>query len=45
MKYMTCTEAASIMNMTSRRVQQMCKNGDIAGAIKQGLPVLSLIVS
>ena len=36
MKYMTCTEAASIMNMTSRRVHQMCKNGDIAGAIKQG---------
>lgn len=36
MKYMTCADAAAIMKITVRRVQQMCKNGDIPGAIKQG---------
>lgn len=36
MDYMTCSEAAAKMDITVRRVQQMCKNGEIAGAIKQG---------
>ena len=36
MKYMTCAEASSMMGTTVRRVQQMCKSGEIQGAIKQG---------
>lgn len=36
MKYMTCQEAASLLGLTIRRVQQMCKNGMIPGAIKKG---------
>ncbi len=36
MKYMTCAEASSTMGTTVRRVQQMCKSGEIQGAIKQG---------
>ena len=36
MRYMTCADAAAIMKITVRRVQQMCKNGEIPGAIKQG---------
>lgn len=36
MDYMTCTEASAVMGMTVRRIQQMCKNGEIEGAIKQG---------
>ena len=47
MKYMTCAEASSMMGTTVRRVQQMCKSGEIQGAIKQGrswmVPALSLI--
>lgn len=35
MKYMTCADAAAIMKITVRRVQQMCKNGEIPGAVKQ----------
>ena len=36
MRYMTCADAAAIMKITTRRVQQMCKDGEIPGAIKQG---------
>ena len=36
MKYITCAEASKLMGMTVRRIQQMCKNGEIIGAIKQG---------
>lgn len=36
MKYITCAEAAAQTGTTIRRIQQMCKNGDISGAIKQG---------
>ena len=36
MKYLTCSEASALMGTTARRVQQMCKNGEIIGAIKKG---------
>lgn len=36
MKYLTCLEASSAMKITPRRVQQMCKNGEIPGAVKKG---------
>ena len=36
MKYLSGSEAAALMGITVRRVQQMCKNGEIPGAIKNG---------
>ena len=36
MKFLTCTDAAALMGITVRRIQQMCKNGEIPGAMKQG---------
>ena len=36
MKYLTCLDASALMGTTARRVQQMCKNGEIIGAIKKG---------
>ena len=36
MRYLTCNEAAALMGISIRRVQQMCKNGEISGAIKNG---------
>lgn len=36
MKYLTSSEAAALLGTTARRVQQMCKNGEIAHAVKQG---------
>ncbi len=36
MKYLTCSEVSKLIGTTSRRVQQMCKNGKINGAIKDG---------
>lgn len=36
MKYLTCSEASALMGTTARRVQQMCKNGEIIGVIKKG---------
>lgn len=36
MKYLTCSEASALLGTTPRRVQQMCKSGAIAGAVKQG---------
>lgn len=36
MEYLTGKEVALQMGISLRRVQQMCKNGEIPGAIKQG---------
>ncbi len=36
MEYMTCNEAHELWGITARRIQQMCKNGDIVGAKKRG---------
>ena len=36
MNYVSCAEAAKAMSITSRRVQQLCKSGDIPGAKKEG---------
>ena len=36
MKYLSCSEASALMGATIRRIQQMCKNGEIPGAVKQG---------
>ena len=35
MKYITCSEASALMGTTVRRIQQMCKNKIISGAIKK----------
>ena len=36
MIYLTCMEASEKMNITPRRIQQMCKDGEIPGATKEG---------
>lgn len=36
MKYLSCSEASALIGATVRRIQQMCKNGEIPGAVKQG---------
>ena len=36
MRYLTCSELSKLIGTTSRRVQQMCKNKEIKGAIKKG---------
>ena len=36
MEYMTISEAAKVWGISSRRVQQLCKEGAIAGAKKEG---------
>lgn len=36
MNYITCSEASALMGTTVRRIQQLCKNGEISGAKKQG---------
>lgn len=36
MKYITCQEASKLWGTSIRRIQQMCKNGEIEGAIKEG---------
>lgn len=36
MIYLTCMEASEKMNITPRRIQQMCKDGEITGATKEG---------
>ena len=36
MKYYTCKEASKLLDITARRIQQMCKDDEIAGAVKQG---------
>ena len=36
MKYLSCADAAKAMGITVRRIQQMCKQGEIPGASKAG---------
>lgn len=36
MKYLSGSEVAKLLKITVRRVQQMCKNGELSGAIKIG---------
>ena len=36
MKYVTCAEASARMGISVRRIQQMCKSGELPGAAKQG---------
>ncbi len=36
MRYLTGKEAATKMGLTVRRIQQMCKNGELPGAVKEG---------
>ena len=36
MKFLTTTEAAARLGITTRRIQQMCKYGEIPGVLKQG---------
>ncbi len=36
MEYLSCADAAKAMKITVRRIQQMCKQGKIPGAIKDG---------
>ncbi len=36
MDYLTCSEVSKRIGTTSRRVQQMCKSGELDGAIKEG---------
>lgn len=36
MNYRSCSDAAKAMGITTRRIQQMCKRGEIPGAVKEG---------
>ena len=36
MKFITCADASERTGISVRRIQQMCKNGEISGAVKQG---------
>ena len=36
MNYLSSMETAKAMGITVRRVQQMCKQGEISGAVKKG---------
>lgn len=36
MKYLSCSDASKAMGFSVRRIQQMCKNGELSGAIKEG---------
>ncbi len=36
MKYITSQEASALWGITPRRIQQMCKSGEIKGAKKEG---------
>ena len=36
MEYLSCSEASKAMGFSVRRIQQMCKNGELPGAIKEG---------
>ena len=36
MEYLTCIEAAEKLGISLRRIQQLCKTGQMSGAIKQG---------
>ena len=36
MEYLSCSDASKTMGFSIRRIQQMCKNGEFPGAIKEG---------
>lgn len=36
MVYLSCSDASKAMGFSVRRIQQMCKNGELTGAIKEG---------
>lgn len=36
MEYFSCSDASKAMGFSVRRIQQMCKNGELPGAIKEG---------
>ena len=36
MEYSSCSDASKAMGFSVRRIQQMCKNGELPGAIKEG---------
>lgn len=36
MEYLSCSDASKAMGSSVRRIQQMCKNGELPGAIKEG---------
>lgn len=36
MEYLSCSDASKTMGFSVRRIQQMCKNGELPGAIKEG---------
>lgn len=36
MEYLSCSDASKTMGFSIRRIQQMCKNGELPGAIKEG---------
>lgn len=36
MEYLSCSDASKAMGFSVRRIQQMCKNGELPGAIKVG---------
>lgn len=36
MNYLSCIDAAKKLGVSTRRIQQMCKQGEISGAIKDG---------
>lgn len=36
MEYLSCSDASKAMEFSVRRIQQMCKNGELPGAIKEG---------
>ena len=36
MEYLSCSDASNAIGFSVRRIQQMCKNGELPGAIKEG---------
>lgn len=36
MEYLSCSDASKAIGFSVRRIQQMCKNGELPGAIKEG---------
>ncbi len=36
MEYLSCSDASKAIGFSVRRIQQMCKNGELSGAIKEG---------
>lgn len=44
MDYISCESAAKKMGVSARRIQQMCKQKEIVGAIKDGRNWLILIM-